>query len=52
MLPGYLNPEERDHTSHFSIMDADGNLVSGTQTVNLSFGDALVCGRYGLCHER
>lgn len=42
MLPGYLNRDERDHTSHFSIMDADGNLVSGTQTVNLSFGDALV----------
>ena len=42
MLPGYLKPDERDHTSHFSIMDADGNLVSGTQTVNLSFGDALV----------
>jgi gamma-glutamyltranspeptidase / glutathione hydrolase len=42
VLPGYLNQDERDHTSHFSIMDADGNLVSGTQTVNLSFGDALV----------
>jgi gamma-glutamyltranspeptidase/glutathione hydrolase len=42
MLPGYLNTDERDHTSHFSIIDADGNLVSGTQTVNLSFGDALV----------
>jgi len=42
MLPGYLNADEREHTSHFSIIDADGNLVSGTQTVNLSFGDALV----------
>ena len=42
MLPGYLNPTERDHTSHFSIIDADGNMVSATQTVNLSLGDALV----------
>ena len=42
MLPGYLPKSERDHTSHFSIMDADGNLVSATQTVNLSLGDALV----------
>ena len=42
MLPGYLPKSERDHTSHFSIIDADGNLVSATQTVNLSLGDALV----------
>ena len=42
MLPGYLPQSERDHTSHFSIIDADGNLVSATQTVNLSLGDALV----------
>jgi len=42
MLPGYMNPGERDHTSHFSIIDADGNMVSATQTVNLSLGDALV----------
>ena len=42
MLPGYLPKSERDHTSHFSIIDADGNLVSATQTVNLSLGNALV----------
>jgi len=42
MLPGYLQKSERDHTSHFAIIDADGNLVSATQTVNLSLGDALV----------
>ena len=42
MLPGYMDAKERDHTSHFSIIDADGNLVSATQTVNLSLGDALV----------
>ena len=42
MLPGYLPQSERDHTSHFSIIDAEGNLVSATQTVNLSLGDALV----------
>ena len=42
MLPGYLPKSERDHTSHFSIIDTDGNMVSATQTVNLSLGDALV----------
>ena len=42
MLPGYLNPPQGTHTSHFSIIDKDGNLVSGTQTVNLGFGSAFV----------
>ncbi len=42
MLPGYMAPNESMHTSHFSIIDKDGNLAAGTQTVNLSFGSALV----------
>jgi gamma-glutamyltranspeptidase / glutathione hydrolase len=42
MLPGYLNPPQGTHTSHFSIIDKDGNLVSGTQTVNLGLGSAFV----------
>jgi gamma-glutamyltranspeptidase/glutathione hydrolase len=42
MLPGYLDQPESMHTSHFSIIDAEGNLVSGTQTVNLSFGSGFV----------
>ena len=29
---------ESDNTTHFSLMDADGNLVSATLTVNLPFG--------------
>jgi gamma-glutamyltranspeptidase/glutathione hydrolase len=42
LLPGYLEPGERTETSHFSIIDAEGNFVGGTQTVNLYLGDALV----------
>ena len=38
--PGLL--PEGDHTTHFSLMDADGNLVSGTLTVNLAFGSGYV----------
>lgn len=38
--PGLL--PESDHTTHFSLMDADGNLVSGTLTINLSFGAGYV----------
>ena len=42
MLPGYLDSQQGVSTSHFSIIDTEGNLVSGTQTVNLTFGSAFV----------
>ncbi|MGN6521556.1 MAG: gamma-glutamyltransferase [Dokdonella sp.] len=42
MLPGYMAPAESMHTSHFSIIDRDGNLVSGTQTVNTTLGSKFV----------
>jgi gamma-glutamyltranspeptidase/glutathione hydrolase len=42
MLPGYLDTQQGLSTSHFSIIDKDGNLVSATQTVNLTFGSAFV----------
>lgn len=42
LLPGYMAPPESMHTSHFSIIDKDGNLVSATQTVNTSFGSNFV----------
>ncbi len=42
MLPGYLDAPESMHTSHFSIVDREGNLVSATQTVNLIFGSGFV----------
>jgi gamma-glutamyltranspeptidase/glutathione hydrolase len=47
MLPGYMAPPESTHTSHFSIIDKDGNLVSGTQTVNTTFGSKFVVGGTG-----
>jgi gamma-glutamyltranspeptidase/glutathione hydrolase len=42
LLPGYLDTQHGVSTSHFSIIDKDGNLVSATQTVNLIFGSAFV----------
>ena len=36
-----LSPSGPD-TSHFSIIDAEGNLVAITQTVNLPYGNAVV----------
>ena len=42
MLSGEQTPLEDEDTTHFSIIDADGNRVAGTQTVNLLFGSGLV----------
>jgi gamma-glutamyltranspeptidase/glutathione hydrolase len=42
LLPGQPAPLEDDETTHFSIMDGQGNLVSATQTVNLLYGSGMV----------
>ena len=40
-LPGVTPLGEREETSHFSIIDREGNLVAITQTVNLPYGNAV-----------
>ena len=35
-------------TSHFSVMDAEGNAVACTETINLTFGSFLVVPEYGI----
>ena len=47
MLPGMLPPRESVNTTHFSIMDAAGNLAAVTQTVNLAYGSGMVVGGAG-----
>ena len=42
LLSGKPTPLEDDETTHFSIIDADGNRVGGTQTVNLLYGSGLI----------
>ncbi len=42
MLPGRESPHEGTDTSHFSVMDAEGNLVAVTQTVNTIFGSKFM----------
>ncbi len=37
-----MNRHESMHTTHFSIIDADGNMAAVTQTVNLPFGNGMV----------
>jgi len=42
LLPPYMTPPQGPHTTHFSIIDKDGNRVSATQTVNFVFGAGMV----------
>lgn len=42
LLSGQPTPLEDDETTHFSIIDRDGNRVGGTQTVNLLYGSGLI----------
>lgn len=41
-LPGVGQGGGGEDTTHFSIIDTEGNLVAVTQTVNLPYGNALV----------
>lgn len=40
--------KESDHTTHFTIMDESGNIISSTQTINGWFGSALVAKGTGI----
>lgn len=42
MLAGNDNLPEGTDTTHFSVIDADGNMVAATLTVNLPFGSAFM----------
>jgi len=42
----FLHPD--GGTSHFSVMDANGNAVACTETINLTFGSFLVVPEYGI----
>lgn len=40
--PADIRPEEKPETTHFTIIDADGMIVSNTYTLNGSFGSGAV----------
>lgn len=42
LLSGEPTPLEDEETTHFSIIDGQGNRVAATQTVNLLYGSGLV----------
>jgi gamma-glutamyltranspeptidase/glutathione hydrolase len=41
-------PHEGDNTTHFSVVDRDGNAVSNTYTLNFSYGVGLVAAGTGV----
>lgn len=51
MLPGSAAPRDSVNTTHYSIMDDEGNYVAATQTVNLAFGSGLVVSGFLLNDE-
>ena len=46
--PGDPAPYESNETSHFSIIDGAGNVVSNTYTLNFSFGSGIVADGTGI----
>ncbi|MCF8721267.1 gamma-glutamyltransferase [Nitrospina gracilis] len=40
--PGEFMNKESDETTHFSVMDEEGNVVTNTYTLNFSFGSGIV----------
>ncbi len=46
--PGDPLPYESNETTHFSIMDSAGNVVSNTYTLNFSFGSGIVAAGTGI----
>jgi gamma-glutamyltranspeptidase/glutathione hydrolase len=41
-------PHEKKHTTHFSLIDSEGNVISSTQTINGLFGSAVVAEGTGI----
>ncbi|MBK8907529.1 MAG: gamma-glutamyltransferase [Rhodospirillales bacterium] len=46
--PGDPLPYESDQTTHYSIMDAAGNVVANTYTINFSYGSGIVAAGTGI----
>lgn len=46
--PGRLAPYESNQTTHFSVVDKEGNAVAVTYTLNTYFGSGIVAGKSGI----
>jgi gamma-glutamyltranspeptidase/glutathione hydrolase len=45
--PGLGKTNEKEHTTHFSVVDAEGNAVSNTYTLNDGYGSKVTVGEAG-----
>lgn len=48
ILPGQLFDDESHDTTHFSVVDVEGNVVSNTYTLNFSFGSGITVPETGI----
>lgn len=48
IAPGNPKDYESEQTTHFSVVDKDGNVVSNTYTLNFSFGTGIVAQGTGI----
>lgn len=46
-ITGHLGATEGDHTTHYSVVDKDGNAVAVTYTINFLFGTRQIAGDTG-----
>ncbi len=46
--PGKIEPHESDQTTHYSVVDGDGNGVANTYTLNFYYGSGLVAAGTGV----
>ena len=46
-VKGSLGPPEGEHTTHYSVVDKDGNAVATTYTINYLFGIRQIAGNTG-----
>ncbi|QWA11476.1 gamma-glutamyltransferase [Sodalis ligni] len=46
--PGRIQPYESDQTTHYSIVDGQGNAVAVTYTLNTFFGSGIMAGNSGI----
>lgn len=46
--PGIIGQKESDQTTHYSICDREGNMVSVTYTLNTNYGSKLMVNGFGL----
>ena len=48
MLPGFRHTPQARHTTHYSIVDAEGNRVAATLSINYPFGSCFVAAGTGV----